>query len=184
MTNDTRRLWPFLLMLLLISCNDDGLEIDYEGFDCITNNPDYMPEPIPAPTGSHELTFSPNKTLSVIGDDFNSTVSVIDGRNRVFRFRYQLQSDTDPELRELHFEIEPGIDSFTVSDETLRDINTFYTLSCSCPELLLGTYPMDGGCIVGRRVDANNWQVDINLSTMRGNELVSLMASGNYVKLD
>lgn len=184
MTNETRRLWPLLMMLLLISCNDDGLEIDYQGFDCITNNPDYIPEPIPAPAGSYDLTFTPNSSLFIIGDDFDSTLSVIDGRNRVFRFRYLLESDTVTELRELHFEIEPGIDSFAVSGDALGEINTYYTLSCSCPELTLGTYPMDRGCIVGRRIDANNWQLDINVRTMRGNEAIRLMTRGNYVRLD
>lgn len=184
MTNRSRWPWPFLLLLVLVCCNDDGLEIDYSGFDCVQNNPNYQPEPIPAPEGTHTLTLRPNKTSTITGDGTDASLEITNGRNRLFHYRYRLQA-SDTLSRELYFEIAPGIDQFTVSNQALNDIRTYLFISCSpCEDGLEGVFRVENGCIIGQRLDANNWQIQININTTGNGQYYSLMSEGIYQKAD
>jgi len=167
--------------MVCVGCGDDEMEIDYSGYDCIQNNPDFNPEPIPAPEGTHQLIFRPNKTVSPIGTGTAGGLEIVNGRNRVFHYRYRLQSN-DTIVRELFFEIAPGIDQFTVSSTSLQDINTYLSLRCNCEESLEGVYSIEAGCIKGERLDANNWQIDINVNTTQAGQYVQLMASAVFKK--
>lgn len=182
-TKPMRLVFLALLLMLFSGCGDDGLEIDYAGYDCIQNNPNFDPEPIPAPEGTHQLIFRPNKTVSPIETGTAGGLEVINGRNRVFHYRYRLQTN-DTIQRELFFEIAPGIDHFTVSGTSLQDINTYLDLSCSCEDSLQGVYSIEAGCIKGERLDANNWHIDINVNTTQEGQYVELMASATFNKRD
>lgn len=169
-----------LVLLIVIGCGGEDFEIDYSGFDCIANNPNFDPEPIPAPAGNHQLRFTPNKTIAVNGTDPENGIDIVNGRNRVFQYRYQLQ-DTQLD-RQLYFEIEPGIDSFTVSDSSLADINTYLARSCDCPDSPQGVFAVEQGCIIGQRLDANNWEVSINITVHAEGETLEIMATAVFQK--
>ncbi len=137
------------------------------------DNPERM-NPCPEPNQC-QYTFFPGAQLVLHqSDSLIEGVEIKPGQQLVFRYRYQRKENpaiADDELtRLIVFQVPDTVHRFSFADEALADVQATLVNQCFCPRQY---YPIRQGSLQGVRLDANRWQISLNVQVDTGFETSS-----------
>ncbi|NJB70006.1 hypothetical protein GGR42_000468 [Saonia flava] len=96
----------------------------------------------------------------------NNFAKIVDGENLVFEYFFQhpdQENIADDEYSErIIFEMDASLSSFSISNTTLTEYNTYFDEYCFCG--LQGSTPITFGTIKGTKIDENRWDITLNVS--------------------
>lgn len=169
----------FIAAILLYSCEKD----DDTGENCIDNNPEFLPAPIPE-EGIHSLHFYSNSEIKTIEESGFTFSHITSGSKTVFKYQYSIDPEEwiadDEYAEEILFEIEPGIDAFLISGSDLKRSTALFGQYCFCT--WAGNIPITTGCIKGEKINDEEWKIDINISSEKDDQMIVKMLSEIFVK--
>ena len=166
----------FILLIAaisLVSCSSDDTTIEEEIIEGAVEG------------GTVEMNIYGNSKIVVpVNSEFFVT-TIASGDNLVFE--YTLSIAPDPELQDsgfyetVVFEIAPGAREFSVSDDDLQFIKSYYRHVCFCE--ITESIEIDSGVISGIKIDATSWEIniDVNVRIYEEGPLVNKKVSGNFV---
>lgn len=142
---------------------------------CSNNDDDITKKEItivgnPNQTGTVNYSYYLNSKLEIV-DQENSYIkwaNIKDGNNLVFEYHFIADDDeqiADDEYSEtIRFEIDPTLDEFTYTDNSLENINTTLTKYCFCWfQLSDSKSAKPKGTISGKKVSENEWEINLDI---------------------
>ncbi len=121
-------------------------------------------------------------------DNIYFDYNIIKGNKLVFDYYYKAkdrESVADDEYNErIVFEMySKSAASFVLTGDSILAAKAYYTRSCFC--LDRGNYKINGGSILGKKINANTWKVDMDLVITPvpefGGEPFSVKVSGTFI---
>ena len=146
------------IVIFIVSCNnnDDTTVIDYE---------DFFPEEIPD-NDQYQLKFYKNSEVESTTNGSYTNAQIVSGNNLVFEYKYVFEDDpilSDDEYTEIIlFEVNPDVNEFFISDEELLNANSMLGTICFCAPS--GFFNISDGWIKGKKLNENEWQIDLSVS--------------------
>lgn len=178
-----KAIYLVIVFIVLLSCEkNNNTAIDYSGNNCIDNNPDFVPEEI-QDSENYKLVFYTNSSINVFENEAEINNAVIEpGKFIVFQYRFNNNDDpliADDEYTEiLQFEIDPELERFTISGNSLKQSRAVYGEFCFC--LDSGFLWITDGCIKGKKINSTRWQIEINISAKTKTGKLTKMLSGTF----
>ncbi len=160
------QLIPLLAIALLLSCNNDDLQIpicEDCNFTCLDTNATEVF------TNSCQDNWECNyKTKSRSKVDLIEFEGISDGENVSFQFIFS--TDGDPVIADdeytgiLVFETSTNEESFLAEDAQLKEMNAAFRRICFCDQKEF--IEIEFGCLQGKKVEDNSWFVQGELTVL------------------
>lgn len=149
------------IALTITSCSNNDDTINKKETTIVGN---------PNQTGTANYFYYVNSKLEII-DQENSYINwanIKNGNNLVFEYHFIADDDeqiADDEYSEtIRFEINPTLDEFTYTDNSLENINTTLTKYCFCWfQLSDSKSAKSKGTIHGKKVSENEWKINLDI---------------------